>query len=319
MISSDEFVRNLNQGSRFKVERSQDDSRAYRLLPPRQSASGHVDGYFDYEKPCLTIRNLQAKEAFYDDEPGLGRLAFILHLSGSRRIEFGSTEYHFNQPTLAAFFQPVGLNKRSVWTRGDNELALSVGVWPDMLASLVGFYPMCFPDFGAHSPSGSEAFWYARPLPYSLMLTTEKLLSPGIHPSLLQNYISVKSQELLYLCLNTLMCDGDLQSRSDLVVNRVEYVKTMVNARLKNPPLLSELANTIQMSCSDLSNAFQAETGISYLQYVTERRMDKARLLLEGNQPLKHVAYEVGYQHTSNFCTAFKRHFGITPRDARGR
>jgi AraC-like DNA-binding protein len=33
--------------------------------------------------------------------------------------------------------------------------------------------------------------------------------------------------------------------------------------------------------------------------------------------PLKQIAHELGYNHTSNFCLAFKRNFGITPRQAR--
>jgi AraC-like DNA-binding protein len=43
--------------------------------------------------------------------------------------------------------------------------------------------------------------------------------------------------------------------------------------------------------------------------------MARARMLLEaGNLPLKQVAFEVGYSHASNFCTAFKRHFGKPPK-----
>ncbi|WP_353622732.1 helix-turn-helix transcriptional regulator [Mesorhizobium sp. C374B] len=60
-------------------------------------------------------------------------------------------------------------------------------------------------------------------------------------------------------------------------------------------------------------------TGSSYAQYITERRMKRASLLLEtGDTSLKRVAFEVGYAHTSNFCTAFRRQFATTPKGARG-
>jgi AraC-like DNA-binding protein len=29
------------------------------------------------------------------------------------------------------------------------------------------------------------------------------------------------------------------------------------------------------------------------------------------------VAYRIGYSHPANFSAAFKRHFGLTPRDVR--
>ncbi|WP_084779944.1 helix-turn-helix domain-containing protein [Mesorhizobium sp. C372A] len=47
--------------------------------------------------------------------------------------------------------------------------------------------------------------------------------------------------------------------------------------------------------------------------------MKRASLLLEtGDTSLKRVAFEVGYAHTSNFCTAFRRQFATTPKGARG-
>ncbi|KUM23340.1 hypothetical protein AU467_33985 [Mesorhizobium loti] len=322
MINTDEFVRRLNDGSSFRIERADgsDAIGTYRLLPPVEHALGQVVGYFDYEKPCLTIRKLQAKDEFHDDELGLGRMVFLFHLSGSRRIELGTAHHHeLTTPTLAVFYQPPGLSKRSIWNRGANELSLSVGVWPDRLTSLFGFYPICFPNFSNLDGNKAEAFWYSRPLPYALMSAAEQLLTHNIHPSLSKSHISIKSQELLCLSLSTLLSDGDFLSRSDLALNRVEYVKTMVDPNLNNPPSLAELATILGVSTQDLSDELRKETGVSYAQYITERRMKRARLLLEGGDiSLKRVAYEVGYAHTSNFCTAFKRQFATTPKGARG-
>ncbi|MDK1378286.1 MULTISPECIES: AraC family transcriptional regulator [unclassified Sinorhizobium] len=322
MIDTDEFVRRLNQGRRWQVQRAEgnDAIGSYRFLPPAQSASGHVDGYFDYQNPCLTIRKLKAKHEFYDDEPGLGRLAFVLHLSGWRRIELGSAHQHeLTKPTLAVLYQPRGMDKRSIWRSGAHETSLSVGIWPERLTSLFGFHPNCFPNFSGAEVESSEAFWYSRPLPYALMAAAEKLLNPNIHPLLFKRYISIKAQELLCLSLSTLLSDGEFLSRRDLALNRVEHVKTMVDANLTNPPSLSELATSLGVSAQALSDEMYKQMGVSYTQYITERRMNRAMLLLEnGGTPLKQVAYEVGYGHTSNFCTAFKRHFGITPKDARG-
>ncbi|WP_425336179.1 helix-turn-helix transcriptional regulator [Sinorhizobium numidicum] len=318
MIGTDEFVRRLNQGSRFQVQRTNDAAGAYRLLPPSENASGHVDGYFDYQNLSLTIRKLQARDEFFDDESGLGRLVFLLHLSGSRRVELGFHNHELSRPTLAVYYQPRGLVKRSVWSSGSNELSLSVGIWPKRLNSLFGFYPPCFPRFsGQHE--GSQAFWYSRPLPYSVMSAAEQLLSPSIHPQLSKCYIAVKSQELLCLSVSALLSDGQFLSRADLRADRVEQVKTMVDANLKAPPSLSSIASAFCLPVEELSNEFRLETGMTFAQYTTERRMKRAMIMLEsGAIPLKQVAFEVGYSHSSNFCTAFKRHFGSTPKDVRG-
>ncbi|WP_085032595.1 helix-turn-helix domain-containing protein [Ensifer aridi] len=320
MISTEEFVSRLNQGRSWQVQRAQESepAGAYRFLPPPQSASGHVDGFFDYQNPCLTIRKLEAKDEFYDDEPGLGRLAFVLHLSGSRRIELGDAHQHeLTGPTLAVLYQPKGMHKRSIWRRGAHELSLSVGIWPEKLASLFGFYPLCFPRF---SVDGGQAFWYSRPLPYAIMSAAEQLLNRGIHPLLSKGYVSIKAQELLCLGLSTLLSDSDFLSRPDVTLNRIEHVKTIIDTNLRNPPSASELASSLGVSIQGLTDELRKETGLNYANYIADRRMKKAMLLLEsGDAPLKQVAYEVGYGHTSNFCTAFKRRFGATPKDARVR
>ncbi|WP_425336223.1 helix-turn-helix transcriptional regulator [Sinorhizobium numidicum] len=93
----------------------------------------------------------------------------------------------------------------------------------------------------------------------------------------------------------------------------------MVDANLKAPPSLSSIASAFCLPVEELSNEFRLETGMTFAQYTTERRMKRAMIMLEsGAIPLKQVAFEVGYSHSSNFCTAFKRHFGSTPKDVRG-
>jgi AraC-like DNA-binding protein len=46
--------------------------------------------------------------------------------------------------------------------------------------------------------------------------------------------------------------------------------------------------------------------------------MDEAKRLLETtDRSITEVAFDVGYEYSSNFTTAFKRRFGITPSLAR--
>jgi AraC-like DNA-binding protein len=46
--------------------------------------------------------------------------------------------------------------------------------------------------------------------------------------------------------------------------------------------------------------------------------MEMAKGLLEKtDRSITEIAFDVGYEYSSNFTTAFKRHFGITPSTAR--
>ncbi|MDR5866713.1 helix-turn-helix transcriptional regulator [Halomonas koreensis] len=79
---------------------------------------------------------------------------------------------------------------------------------------------------------------------------------------------------------------------------------------------LEEVARAAAMSVSALQRRFKRETGITVFDYVRQRRLEKVRdALRQDNLSISEAAYMAGYNHTSNFITAFKRRFGMTPGD----
>ncbi len=55
-------------------------------------------------------------------------------------------------------------------------------------------------------------------------------------------------------------------------------------------------------------------------QIIDERVLLEAkRLLVHGNQSIKEIAYELGYDEPTNFIKYFRKHSGITPTDFRGK
>jgi len=83
---------------------------------------------------------------------------------------------------------------------------------------------------------------------------------------------------------------------------------------------LPEVADTIGMSPSYFSMEFKAEMGISFKQYVTKLRMEKAKELLN-NPTYKtyEVAYATGYADYPHFTKTFKKILGVTPSQYRKR
>lgn len=69
-----------------------------------------------------------------------------------------------------------------------------------------------------------------------------------------------------------------------------------------------------------ITRIFKKETGMSYKNYVIEKRLSLAKeLLTESDYPIHDIAQYVGYDNYSYFTRLFKKSFGVTPIEFRGK
>lgn len=81
---------------------------------------------------------------------------------------------------------------------------------------------------------------------------------------------------------------------------------------------LSELAALTRLSVFHFARAFKASMGMPPHRWQVERRIQRARELLEGtDQPIITIASAVGYLDPSHFATVFRRHVGVPPSEYR--
>ncbi|MBA0168955.1 AraC family transcriptional regulator [Pectobacterium sp. CFBP8739] len=77
---------------------------------------------------------------------------------------------------------------------------------------------------------------------------------------------------------------------------------------------LSELAAIAGMSRTGFARLFIKSTGTTAIHYLTQWKMRMAsRSLRLSNEPIKHLAYSLGYASESTFSTVFKRLYGVSP------
>jgi two-component system response regulator YesN len=81
---------------------------------------------------------------------------------------------------------------------------------------------------------------------------------------------------------------------------------------------LTELADEVNMNPSYLSILFKEEVGMSYVKYLTNLRMNKAKELLKAGYKVTDVSEMVGYNNYRYFCDIFKKHQGKTPNEYKG-
>lgn len=81
---------------------------------------------------------------------------------------------------------------------------------------------------------------------------------------------------------------------------------------------LHTVAEHVHVTPVWLSKLFKKETGMNFLEYMTDIRMTKAAELLAGlNHKVYQISYNVGYQDPVHFSKLFKRKYGLTPQEFR--
>ena len=97
----------------------------------------------------------------------------------------------------------------------------------------------------------------------------------------------------------------------------LENILTFIESNLAKTLSLDNIGKRFFVSRSTISNTFRKEMGISFYQYVTQRRLVAAKNLILENIPMEIIAGEVGFSDYSSFYRAFKSEYGISPRQFR--
>ena len=97
----------------------------------------------------------------------------------------------------------------------------------------------------------------------------------------------------------------------DLIAQAIQYIdENYANGDLS----LNDLASHVNVSPNHLSMVFSQQTGHSFVKYLTDLRMNRAKeLLLLTNRKSSEISEEVGYRDPHYFSFLFKKTQGMTP------
>jgi AraC-like DNA-binding protein len=99
---------------------------------------------------------------------------------------------------------------------------------------------------------------------------------------------------------------------------RLEAARTVLLARMADPPTLAALARTVGLNQLRLKAGFRTLFGLPAYAYLREHRMQQAwKLLRERRHTVTEVAQHVGYANPSKFAATFRKRFNVRPSDIR--
>ncbi|HEX2986540.1 MAG TPA: helix-turn-helix domain-containing protein [Caproiciproducens sp.] len=107
--------------------------------------------------------------------------------------------------------------------------------------------------------------------------------------------------------------------KNNTVVSQVVRAENYIRENFSDPDLsLNTLTEHLAISTSYFSAIFKAQTGSTFVEYLTHIRMEKAKQILAfTDRRTYEVAEDVGFTDPHYFSVAFKRVTGVTPKEYR--
>lgn len=90
-------------------------------------------------------------------------------------------------------------------------------------------------------------------------------------------------------------------------------VKDYINKHYYKDITLDSIAEEIGFAASYISRLFKEEFGVNFIDYITDRKIGRAKeMLSSGEKSIKKIGEAVGYSDVNYFCRVFKKVTGLT-------
>jgi len=280
------------------------------------------------EEQLNELRSLAAHAENRRTETGIPRVAMVqgaipehqlaavyepmvnLILQGSKSMTVGGQTLHYDPATyfvMSIDLPAAGIVRSS--PSGAPYLAVSLTLTQPIIAGLLADVP-ALSEKGEQNKAFSVAAVTTQLLDaWVRMLRLTK--SPADIPALAPAF----EREILYRVLQGPMgwMLRDIAT-PDTSLERISRVVQRIREEFARPLRMEKLAEDASMSVSAFHRHFKAVTALSPLQYQKQIRLLRARtLLLATGYNVTSVAYEVGYESSTQFSREYARAFGLPP------
>ena len=255
---------------------------------------------------------------------GDGLIQFCFNLSGDLTLEFSRTRsLRLAQPSLLIYQHPPDV-ELTEWTQPSaRERVVAINVRPQALLELVA-------DDAPALPAPLQALvnvHAVRDLPYvQLPLTAamfeiaNRLIGNPFEGPLALAYTEALATELLCVAAgNIVRLSGEPHEQyTEREVRCLRAARAILMNQLARPPTIRQVARAAGIGETTLKRGFKALFGETLSAFSIRCRMQHALKLFRTQRlSVAEVGEAVGYRHQTSFATAFRRHFGLRPKDVR--
>lgn len=296
-----------------------------RVALPREDGRGYWDFLRAREDMYVVVENFAFNESRIERIVDDGILQFYFELAGDLTMQVPGAILRLNQPSLLIYYQPRGM-ELTAWTAPSaRQRSVIVNVRPQFLLetflSETDGVPAALQLLLNGRGNGAMRY-YQLPLSARMFELATKLVQDPYAGIL--GLLSTEATVTELLCAG-LAHFGSQASEPHRAYSARELrclhaARRILVNELKDPPTTREVARMAGLNETTLKRGFKTVFGESPFDLSVRCRMQRAfELLSEAPMGMTEVAEAVGYKHPTTFATAFRRHFGVQPKQVRSR
>ena len=260
-----------------------------------ENMSHHMqENYIKFHFRLSSDKSIHVFDQFGDLECDCPQLVILSGPSDMLKIDLAPASTRFASVTLYAL--------RDFFVSG---MGLDLAALPKTLRKII------YPEetaFGLH----------CMPLTPDMIFAVRAVLAAPCSSPLGDLYYQAKATELMCLVIDRISLDeqrGSSKALSTRKVNRLHEVRNLLNQHYAESITLDTLARQTGLGKTTLTSGFLKLYGMSVFDYIQQERMTRAHHLLQNcEHSVTEIAEAVGYNHLSNFSTAFRNYFGCSPK-----
>jgi len=248
------------------------------------------------------------------------QLVIAFKLKGNNTLKTnGNTEFQMSEGTLTFAYSDVDLKLTETEDPEKDYLIVMLMLKPEVLLKAPFSFQIEQLPFCLHKVYlDKDLFVKTIMMNDSIFQATNTLLSADSSDCFSRSFLQAKTVELLCLAMRNLAqfeSQTELSKLSNKENSMLKSAGELLIEQWRSPPSQDEISRVLGVSKTKLKLGFKAFYGCSMKEFIANIRLNKAQqLIAKGDLNVTQVALEVGYVHSSNFTTAFKNKFGISPK-----
>ena len=285
------------------------------------------EGFWDFTQIGDNVYVVAGRFAYKDQRvefvQGDDLLQFYFTLSGDLTMAISRTErIRINRPSLFVYTQPRELIIKEWTPPGAHQRFVAIVIRPQFLVDHFLGYSFDTPALVRACIAGTaQRLEYCQlPLNAHMFEIATKFVNNPYTGVVGLVYTEAITLELLCHAIASLhsLSNVEAEQYSEREIRCLHAARGYLVKQLNPAPTICQVARIAGINETTLKRGFKAVFGETLFEFSVRCRMQHALMLLRDHRTqVARVAGAVGYRHQTSFATAFRRHFGFSPKDVR--